>query len=349
MGWVKTPPGAGWEWPAIERGGEFHNIGSVRNVRLADVLKWKMGLGPPDDLSFSDAACASEAPVCTPDWRAISEPPSDAITITWIGHSSFLIQLRGCNLITDPVFSEYCSPVRSPRFRRLSRPGMQPSELPPLDAILISHNHYDHMDRESVCAITPKAPVICPMGLRRYMRGWGVRDCLETTWGDSCTNGIVRITCLPAQHGSARTAFDRNRSLWCGWLIETVEEPVQKVVFVGDSGYGPIFAEMGARFGPIDVALIPIGAYRPFWFMHPVHMNPKEAVRVHRDLRARRSIAMHWGAFHLADEPTSEPVVWLRQAREEAGIAPEDFSVSAIGETVPIGGRTNRPAECRTS
>jgi N-acyl-phosphatidylethanolamine-hydrolysing phospholipase D len=143
----------------------------------------------------------------------------------------------------------------------------------------------------------------------------------------------IRITCLPAQHGAARTPFDVNKTLWCGWLLEFRG---RKIAFLGDSGYAPFFAELGRRFGPLDLAFIPIGAYEPRWFMHPLHMNPEEAVLVHRELRSKRSIAMHWGTFALADDPLAEAPRLLKAARSAAGLTQDEFSLLRLGETILV-------------
>ena len=248
----------------------------------------------------------------------------------------------------DPHFSDYCSPVPSRAFLRRSCPGLCVEQLPPIDAVLISHCHYDHLDRKSLTSIQRRQgragdlALICPSGLKPLLHRWGLQPITEMSWGEagdfhrargSCGSDCdpVRITCLPAQHGAARTPFDANKTLWCGWLLEYRE---RKVAFLGDSGYAHFFADLGERFGPLDLAFIPIGAYKPRWLMQPLHMNPEDAICVHRELRSKRSISMHWGTFALADDPLSEPPQLMRAARSAAGLTEDDFSVLRIGETV---------------
>jgi N-acyl-phosphatidylethanolamine-hydrolysing phospholipase D len=169
-----------------------------------------------------------------------------------------------------------------------------------------------------------------PLGLAAWFQASGLEKVTELDWWQSAVLGPVRFHSVPVQHFSQRTPFNRNQSLWCGWVLET---PAGKIFFGGDTGYSQDFQEIGARFGPLRLALLPIGGYQPRWFMKSMHLNPPEAVRVHRDLRARVSIGMHWGTFKLTDEPLGEPPVYLQQTLREAGIPPEQFITLGIGET----------------
>jgi N-acyl-phosphatidylethanolamine-hydrolysing phospholipase D len=205
---------------------------------------------------------------------------------TWIGHSTVLLQLGGLNLLTDPVFSPRAFPVQWIGPRRIMPPGLALDRLPPLDVVLLSHNHYDHLDKPAVKRIArahSAARWIVPLGLRRYLQAWGIRDIIELDWWEETTWNGLQVTATPARHFSARGFGDRNKSLWCGFALETTGK---RVYFAGDTAYHPEFGEIGARCGPFDLVMIPIGAYDPRWFMRVVHVDPEEAVRVYQDLTA---------------------------------------------------------------
>jgi N-acyl-phosphatidylethanolamine-hydrolysing phospholipase D len=205
------------------------------------------------------------------------------------------------------------------------------ADLPAINTILLSHNHYDHMDRRTLEALGRRTPIVCPTGLRTPLRNWGFTRVTELSWGDSMWDEHVRITAVPAQHTSGRGLRDRNRTLWAGWLVECGD---RRALFLGDTGYAPFFAEFPGFFGTIDLAMIPIGAYRPAWFMRPLHLSPAEAVAVHCELRSRKSIAMHWGTFQLSDEPLHEPPALLRRHLAERGIANAEFCIPRLNESI---------------
>ena len=270
-------------------------------------------------------------PVARPDAGLIAQRERPAIT--WIGHSTFLVQVGGLNVLTDPHFTARASPLGWAGPERLVEPGLALKDLPPLDVVLISHNHYDHLDAVSVMALAaahPKAVFFVPLGLRRWLQRHHIGNAIELDWWQSHEGHGFKITAVPAQHFSGRTATDRNKTLWCGLVIEAGGK---KVYFAGDTGYSKDFAEIGKRIGPIDLALLPIGAYDPRWFMRAMHVNPEEAVRIHRDVRAVQSVAMHWGTFRLTEEPLDEPPQHLAKALAEAGIEPSKFWVMQHGET----------------
>lgn len=270
-----------------------------------------------------------------PDRSPLPAVDRASIAFTFIGHSTFLIRDAGVALITDPVFTTHAGPFGVLGPRRVRPPARPIDALPPIDAVLLSHSHYDHLQPRSLRAIAArsKAVVVAPLGLARLLHRHRVGNVIELDWWASArVNGAV-ITAVPAQHVSARTPWDRNRSLWCGFVIETARAVVY---FAGDSGYSPQFREIGARFPRIDVALVPIGAYEPRWFMKPMHVDPAEAVRVHLDVRASTSLAMHFGTFRLTDDGIDEPVRGLEEARVRAGVDPASFRVPNWGETVVI-------------
>jgi N-acyl-phosphatidylethanolamine-hydrolysing phospholipase D len=253
--------------------------------------------------------------------------------LTWIGHSTFLLQIGGLNVLTDPHFTERASPLAWAGPGRLVEAGLALRDLPSIDVVLVSHNHYDHLDESSVRWLArhhPKAVFIVPLGLRRWMQRRHVHNVIELDWWQSQQGHAFKVTAVPAQHFSGRTASDRNLTLWCGFVLEAAG---RRVYFAGDTGYSKDFADIGRKFAPIDLALIPIGAYEPRWFMRAMHVNPEEAVRIHRDVGSRHSVAMHWGTFRLTEEPLDEPPRHLAKALEAAKISPDDFAVYRHGET----------------
>jgi len=252
------------------------------------------------------------------------------VAVTFIGHSTFLVRTAATVFITDPVFTSHAGPFGITGPRRVRRPGLTPGEVPTLDFVLLSHNHYDHMQPSSL-ALFEGTRVMAPLGVGRYLhRGPAGEGATELDWWQSSRIGDAQVTCVPAQHFSARTPWDRDTSLWCGFVVRA---DGVTLYFAGDSGYSPQFAEIGARCPGIDVALLPIGAYEPRWFMSPVHMNPDEAVRAHLDVNARASIGMHFGTFQLTDEAIDEPVRALERARVDHGVSADAFDVLEFGET----------------
>ncbi|MBA3343832.1 MAG: MBL fold metallo-hydrolase [Gemmatimonadales bacterium] len=264
--------------------------------------------------------------VATPAIRYPRASSSD-FTATWIGHSTVLLQVGGLNLLTDPVFSQRAFPVQWMGPRRVMDPGLALDALPPLNVVLLSHNHYDHLDRPAVKSIAkghPRTTWIVPLGLGGYIRGWGARDIIELDWWQEATIHGLRVTATPARHFSNRRLGDRNRSLWCGFAFAL---DGKRAYFAGDTAYHPEFNEIGARCGPFDLAMIPIGAYDPRWFMERVHADPEEAVRIYEDLTAPHPeapsplmLGIHWGTFRLTDEPMDEPPRRTGARWREAGL-----------------------------
>lgn len=264
----------------------------------------------------------------------------DQVVLTWVGHATFLIQIGGQNVLTDPMWSDRASPVGFAGPRRLVPPGIPFNALPPIDIVLLSHNHYDHLDDRTVRRLVsqhPGARWLTPLGVGPFLLRRGARDVVELDWWDETRVGSLAIGCTPAQHFSARGFGDRNRTLWCGWSLAA---PARQVFFAGDSGYHPEFMVIGERFGPFDAALLPIGAYEPRWFMRPVHMNPEEAVRAFQDLQSSRPsipgrppvmVGMHWGTFKLTDEPMDEPPARARSAWQAAGLEPKNLWLPTPG------------------
>lgn len=256
-------------------------------------------------------------------------------TATWLGHASFLIQLGGRNILTDPILSERASPLPFAGPTRLQAPGIALQDLPPIEVVVISHDHYDHLDLPTLEKLQERdAPLlVVPLGLGEWLRDRGFEKVAELDWWQRQETAGLRVHAVPVQHFSGRGLRDRNQRLWAGYVLEA---DGLRVFFAGDTGYSPDFADIGARFAPIDLALIPIGAYEPRDFMKPVHVNPEEAVRIHQDVGARQSIGMHWGTFRLTTEPLDEPPRRLARALDEAGIDAERFVTIPLGATRPI-------------
>ena len=264
-------------------------------------------------------------------------PPGHA-GVTFIGHSTFLLRLPGpITILTDPVWSERCSPVSFAGPRRVRAPGLALDALPHVDIVLVSHNHYDHMDLPTLRALQDRfrPQLITTLGNAALLERAGIPGAAELDWWQSMAAGPLVITATPARHFSARGLTDRNRTLWAGLHVRS---PEGSVLFAGDSGDGPHWAEIGRRLGPPGLALLPIGAYEPRSIIQPMHMNPAEAVRARAALGAPRAIGMHFGTFQLTDEAVGAPEGALAAAREAAGLDSAAFDTLGFGESrlVPL-------------
>jgi len=260
--------------------------------------------------------------------------PAGAVDLTFIGHSSFLLRAAGLNILTDPVFSRRCSPVSFAGPARVRAPGLAIEELPEIAVLVLSHNHYDHCDVPSLKKLAKKFPkmrVVTGLGNKAFLAGKGIANVVELDWWETAELEGVKVTATPARHFSARTLNDRNKTLWTGMMIEPAAGP--KIYFAGDTGYTKFFTEIGARLEAPDVALLPIGAYEPRWFMGPVHMNPSDAVQAFLDLSAKRAVGMHFGTFQLTAEAIDAPERELAAAKAAAGVAGDDFVTLDVGET----------------
>lgn len=254
-------------------------------------------------------------------------------TVTWIGHATLLVQMGHVTFLTDPIWSDSPSPVRFAGPRRFVQPGVALADLPAIDFVVISHNHYDHLDLPTLRALAKRSPTtrfLVPLGNAELLRDDGIERVEELDWGEQTRHGAVAIHCLPAQHWSRRGLRDQDRALWSSWAVVSAD---RRFYFAGDTGYFDGFAAIGRELGPFDVAAVPIGAYEPAPMMAESHLDPEQAVQASRDLDARRTLAMHYGTFDLSDEPLDEPPRRFRIAGRAAGFADDEVWVLAIGET----------------
>jgi L-ascorbate metabolism protein UlaG (beta-lactamase superfamily) len=304
-------------------GSTFINPGGVKQQSLGAVFKWmftrkrSIWRKPLDDVPAS---------------KPVHHVQS-GIRITFVNHSTFLIQTAGLNILTDPVWSERVSPFTWSGPKRQRKPGIRFEDLPKIDVILLSHNHYDHLDLPTLKSLTrihdPR--IITSLGVSAYLKKHGIERSVDMDWWDELNlDESLRVQSVPAQHFSARGTLDRNKTLWCGFVLKKDEG---NIYFAGDTGYNSrTFKEIGDRCSPIAVSLIPIGAYQPIWFMSPVHCSPAEAVVIHKEVRSEKSIATHFGTFRLGDENPDEAVKDLKAALALEKISEDDFITMREGE-----------------
>jgi L-ascorbate metabolism protein UlaG (beta-lactamase superfamily) len=279
----------------------------------------------------------------TPWPERVDDPPrrapvldGAAAVVTFIGHATFLIQTAAGNILTDPMFSSRAGPLNMIGPRRVRQPAVPFDDLPSISTVLLSHNHYDHCDLRTLRKLARRSDplVITPLGNGALVRSAGIRRVEELDWWQDAETSALPIVLTPAQHFSARTPFDRNRALWGGFTL--VADGV-RIFFAGDTAYASFFRDVRQRLGPIDLALLPIGAYEPRWFMQAVHMNPAEAVQAHLDLEASESVGMHFGTFRLTAEGIDEPLRALEAACRATNIPPSRFRTLPFGESIRLG------------
>lgn len=315
--------------------------GRYINPHLEDPLKkplnaflWKMGwYDEPKEKRCAPAPANFTYPL--PDKLVDTKEPS----VIWINHSTFLVSYKGIHILTDPIWSSRCSPVHFAGPQRKHMPGVPFKTLPPIDYVLISHNHYDHLDRATVKRLyeaNPEIQWIVPKGVKNWFLRRGIKKVIEFAWWEEHRFGKeipLRITAVPAQHFSGRAIWDFNRTLWAGYVIEF--ERAKNWYFAGDTGYNPIqFKEIGAKWGKMDLSLIPIGCYVPRKFMSPVHIDPLSAVKIHQDVGSNLSVGMHWKTFSLGDEPLSQPPYDLYLAMRSAELDPKTFCAIEPGHAL---------------
>lgn len=278
------------------------------------VRLWREGGFAPATEGVDQIPVAARAPL-----------PAADTWLAWLGHASFLLRLGMRTVAVDPVLSQRILGAG----QRLTPPGLD--RLPPLDLLLISHNHYDHLDAPTVCTLPRETPVVVPGGLGRWFRRRGFTAVTELDWWESVVLGALEVAFVPAHHWSRRGLLDHCATLWGGWVLTASGGP--RVYHAGDSAYGPFFTEIGSRYPGIDVAMLPIGAYAPRWFMHTVHVDPEEAVQAARDVGTQVMVPMHWGTFRLSREPALEPIERTQAAWAAAGRDRADLWGLAIGES----------------
>lgn len=328
VGWAVSKPG--YEGPKSDHfnGTTFENPGEVPSKDFFDVMKWyfqrdqgEWSVVPEEEITFA-------------------ERPDDNVTtgmkITYVNHSTFLIQTAGVNILTDPVWSERVSPMSFAGPKRFRPPGVRFEDLPPIDLIIISHNHYDHLDINTLKKLNEQFEprVIVPLGVDLYLNQEGIENTLALDWKEKQPiDSDITIHSVQAQHFSARGLFDRDKTFWSGYVIDT---PVGSVYFAGDTGYGDFFKQIGEQHPNIKVGLIPIGAYKPRWFMKPMHVNPEEAIQIHKDVGAEISFGMHFGTFPLADDGMKDPENDFTQAMQQPENTGVNFKLLTEGDTFEV-------------
>lgn len=336
MGWfLSTPP---WRGPASDHfnGLRFRNDASMVHAGLRDVGRWMatrkpIPWGRPRDVP--------------PGPRPVERVEGSRLRATLVNHTTVLLQTHGLNILTDPIWSERCGPVPGVGPRRVRPPGIRFEDLPPIDVVLLSHNHYDHCDLRTLKRLArghhPR--VVVPLGCRAFLEGKGIPIFAELDWWDGVDLGNeVRVTAVPARHFSGRGLFDRDRSLWAGYVIAT---PAGNTFFAGDTGFGHHFEAIRDRFGQPRLALLPIGAFRPEWFMSRVHMSPDEALRAHAIVGARLSLATHFGTFRLADDGETEAAERIAAFDSARPAGETRFVVPSFGEAIEVKGGSPRMPE----
>jgi len=337
LGYISRPANHKPNRPAHHAENAFRNPWpTFENRGFGDLLKWQWdrlrGKAPKKPQRYDFRIMENDGQFL----RANGEQ----FTVTWIGHATTLIQIEGHNILTDPIFSARCSPVAWAGPLRVVPPSPSFENLPPIDFVLISHNHYDHLDKPTIKRLGNQPRYFVPFLVGKFLRDLGIAPerITELDWWESATFDGLQFHCTPTQHFSGRGLHDRNQTLWCSW---TVIGERQRFYFGGDTGYFPGFKEIGEKFGPFDLAILPIGAYLPRWFMSPVHVEPAQSAQAFLDLRAEKMLAIHWGTFDLADEPMDEPPRLLRAAVDSLGIDAAQVWVLQPGETKVV--KENEP------
>lgn len=316
--------------PILKKNKKFCNP-HIQKIRrnLFHVFLWKMGyyneksprISPPEGFQYP--------------YKKNSNPSSPSVT--WINHCTFFLKTRAAHILTDPIWGSFCSPIPIRSFKRKHPPALGLEELEKVDIVLISHNHYDHLEKQTIQALHQRYPNICwivPSRLSKWFKKRGIHRVYELSWWKKLDLQGIQVTALPSQHFSGRCLFDTNQSLWNGYAIELIEDQ-KKCYFSGDTGYNEVdFQMIGKAFQRFDLSLIPIGTYCPRKFMQTVHIDPDEAVKIHKEVGSKLSIGMHWKTFQLSDEPMDLPPYDLYLAMKKAGRPVEEFI--AIDPGVPI-------------
>ncbi|MEX2603329.1 MAG: MBL fold metallo-hydrolase [Gracilimonas sp.] len=327
VGWMVSKPG--YQGPKSDHfnGETFENPGDVPDKGFFDVMKWyfQRDQGEWTEIPESEIVYAPK-----PD-----EYVTNGMVITYVNHSTFLIQTAGVNILTDPVWSKRVSPVKFAGPKRFRPAGLKFEDLPPIHLVLISHNHYDHLDIEILKKIDAQFEprVIVPLGVEQYLNDEGIKQTIPIDWWETKPiDSDLTVHAVQAQHFSARGLFDRNKTLWSGYVIDT---PTGGIYFAGDTGYGDFFKKIGQRHD-IRIGMIPIGAYKPQWFMSPMHINPEEAIQVHKEVGAEISFGMHFGTFPLADDGQDDPPNDFAEAIQKPENRGVNFKLLTEGDSFRI-------------
>jgi len=321
LGWYFSAPGYTGAQQANFDGKKFHNENKVHNGVFV-ILKWLLFRQPG---AWSDVVSNNSYPA--PEKRL----DHDRARVTFVNHATVLIQVAGINILSDPIWSERCSPVSFFGPKRVREPGVAFDQLPPIDIVIISHNHYDHLDLPTLRRLVERdqPQIVVGLGIKNYLEKNNVSNVFELQWWEHINlTSDLSLYSVPAQHFSGRGLGDRNKTLWMGFVIKS---PHAKIYFAGDTGFGPHFRQIHEKFGDIDVALLPIGAFLPVPIMYHMHMQPSEALEAARLLKARASFGIHFGTFPLADDAEHEPIEELEKAKALAQHAPH-FEVLDFGE-----------------
>jgi L-ascorbate metabolism protein UlaG (beta-lactamase superfamily) len=321
-----------WKGPASPHftGRAFFNPGVQLPPRgftpegIGPVLKWQMSRKPTPWPAFHDEPTGPRPP---------ADVASGQVRVTFINHATTLVQLDGINILTDPIYSDRCSPVAFAGPARVRPPGIAFAELPRIDAIVISHNHYDHLDVPTLRRLQgawPSVRLFAGLGNKAYLEQQGLQNVVELDWFERRALGPVSVVCVPNQHFSNRGLGDADGTLWAGWAFVGARG---YAYFGGDTGYGPHFRQVREQLGPARVAILPVGAYKPEWFMSPVHMSPAEAVQAALDLSAQAAIPVHWGTFSLGDDGEREAIDELAVA---LAAKPAPFTVLEFGQALEV-------------
>ena len=315
-------------------GARFFNPGGSKVRGFLDILRWQREGGRSRWPKWVENLARPQVA------REVSQGD---VHLTFVNHITYLLQFKGLNVLTDPVFSERVSPLAFAGPKRVRAPGLALAELPKIDVILLSHNHYDHLDLAAMNELGRRFNplVITPLNNRHLIKK--LKRVHELDWWESFSLEGAKVTLVPAQHWSARGLRDRNVSLWGGFVFEAGGV---SVYFAGDTGYGPHFKQIQEKLGTPDVCLLPIGAYEPRWFMKDQHMNPEDAVQAHLDLGAKFSLGTHYECFQLTNEAIDQPPKDLKIALQARGVSGEEFRAPATGETIVF---TKRPPEREAS
>jgi L-ascorbate metabolism protein UlaG (beta-lactamase superfamily) len=332
-------------------GKHFFNPSGHHSKGFSDAAKWQMSKrektpwSEGQNFEFGEKPMSQIATKTTKGDPSVSEPNLSNLSdlrVTFVGHSTVLLQFDGWNVLTDPVWYAHCSPVQWAGPKRVVPAGIRFEDLPPIDLILQSHNHWDHLDIQNLKKIYQKhkPQIVTSLGVSSFLKQHGIEKCVDLDWNEPFlvkkgvyTEGSsfseLTVTCLPAQHFSGRGTRDRNATLWSSFMVSSSTSG--NIYFGGDSGYATFFKTIGEQFGKIRLALIPIGAFKPEWFMSAIHCSPAEAVQIHLDINAEKTLAIHHGTFPLADDGQQEPVDDLKKALIQRGVADDDFFVLKEG------------------